>query len=248
MSLTILKLGGSVITDKDRPDTLDGEMLDYVADAVSGADSDEDGLILVHGGGSFGHHHASQHGVSMTTGSTDIDAAIDIHTAMKTLNEFVLSRLHERDVPAVPVHPFSVASRDASACLTLPVSQLATMVGEGYVPVLHGDVIAHEGKGVTIVSGDELVTSVARQLDADRVGFCSTVPGVLDDDDGVISEITSYDHVANVLGESESTDVTGGMAGKVNALLELGAPASIFGPDDVRAFLAGEDPGTKIDG
>ncbi len=246
MSFTVLKLGGSVITDKDRPDTLDGKTLDYVADAVG--DAGGDSLVLVHGGGSFGHHHASQHGVSRTTGSTDIDAAIDIHTAMKTLNEFVLSRLHERDVPAVPVHPFSVASRDEAASLSLPVQQIATMLGEGYVPVLHGDVVVHEGKGVTIVSGDELVTSVARQLDADRVGFCSTVPGVLDDEDDVIPEITSYDQVADVLGESESTDVTGGMAGKVNALLELGAPASIFGPDDVSAFLAGENPGTKIDG
>ena len=246
MSFTVLKLGGSVITDKDRPDTLDGKTLDYVADAVG--DAGGDSLVLVHGGGSFGHHHASQHGVSRTTGSTDIDAAIDIHTAMKTLNEFVLSRLHERDVPAVPVHPFFVASRDEAASLSLPVQQIATMLGEGYVPVLHGDVVVHEGKGVTIVSGDELVTSVARQLDADRVGFCSTVPGVLDDEDDVIPEITSYDQVADVLGESESTDVTGGMAGKVNALLELGAPASIFGPDDVSAFLAGENPGTKIDG
>jgi isopentenyl phosphate kinase len=246
MSLTVLKLGGSVITDKDRPDTLDGEMLDHVADAV--ADARTDDLVLVHGAGSFGHHHASQHGVSKTAGSEDVEAVIDIHGAMETLNQFVLSRLHERDVPAVPVHPFSIASRDSNATLSLPVTQIATMLGEGFVPVLYGDVVVHEGKGVTIVSGDELVTSVARQLDADRVGFCSTVPGVLDEDDAVISEITSYEAVEDVLGESESTDVTGGMAGKVRALLQLGAPASIFGPDDVTAFLAGENPGTKIDG
>lgn len=246
MSLTVLKLGGSVITDKDRPDTLDGEMLDSVADAVG--DAQIDNLVLVHGAGSFGHHHASEHGVSKTVGSSDVAAVIDIHGAMETLDQFVLSRLHERDVPAVPVHPFSVASRDSNAELSLPVQQISTMLGEGFVPVLYGDVVVHEGKGVTIVSGDELVTSVARQLDADSVGFCSTVPGVLDEDDAVIPEITSYESVADVLGESESTDVTGGMAGKVAALLELGAPASIFGPNDVTAFLDGENPGTKIDG
>lgn len=246
MSLTILKLGGSVITDKDRPDTLDGRTLDYVADAVGDARTDD--LVLVHGAGSFGHHHANQHGVSKTIGSHDVGAVIDIHGAMETLDQFVLARLHGRDVPAVPVHPFSVASRDSNAELSLPVRHIATMLGEGFVPVLYGDVVVHEGKGVTIVSGDELVTSVARQLDADRVGFCSTVPGVLDENDAVIPEITSYEAVADVLGESESTDVTGGMAGKVRALLALGAPAFIFGPDDVAAFLSGENPGTKIDG
>ncbi|WP_266076763.1 isopentenyl phosphate kinase [Haladaptatus caseinilyticus] len=246
MSLTVLKLGGSVITDKDRADTLDGETLGHVADALGEANADD--LVLVHGGGSFGHHHANEHGVSTTTGSHDIDAVTDIHGAMKTLNEFVLSRLHDRGIAAVPVHPFSTAVRDANASLTLPTGHIETMVAEGFVPVLHGDVIAHEKEGVTVVSGDELVVSVASHLDADRVGFCSTVPGVLDENAEIVPEITAYEQVADVLGESESTDVTGGMAGKVRSLLELGAPASIFGPDDVSAFLGGETPGTRIDG
>ncbi|WP_435153455.1 isopentenyl phosphate kinase [Haladaptatus sp. DFWS20] len=246
MSVTVLKLGGSVITNKDRADTLDGETLGHVADAISDAAVHD--LVLVHGGGSFGHHHANEHNVSKTTGSRDIEAVIDIHGAMKTLNEFVLSRLHDRGISAVPVHPFSVAVRDADASLTLPTGQIETMLDEGFVPVLHGDVVAHEGEGVTVVSGDELVVSVASHLDADRVGFCSTVPGVLDEADEVIPEITTYESVADVLGESESTDVTGGMAGKVRSLLELGAPASIFGPDDVSAFLADENPGTRIHG
>jgi isopentenyl phosphate kinase len=167
---------------------------------------------------------------------------------MKTLNDFVLARLHDRGVPAVPVHPFSAASRDRDAVLSLPTRQVETMLGEGFVPVLHGDVVVHEGKGVTILSGDEVVTAVAESVGADRVGFCSTVPGVLDDEDEVISEIRSYDEVASYLGGSDATDVTGGMAGKVRALLGLGAPAAIFGPDELRAFLAGEDPGTLVRG
>jgi isopentenyl phosphate kinase len=254
---TILKLGGSLITEKDHPEALDGPALDAAADAIvdargSGEVAD---LVVVHGAGSFGHHHASKHGVSKTEGagsagdgSGSATAAVEIHGSMKTLNDFVLARLHDRDVPAVPVHPFSAASRDRNADLTLPTEQVRTMLGEGFVPVLHGDVVAHEGEGVTILSGDEVVTSVAEGIDADRVGFCSTVPGVLDDADEVIPEIRSYDEVAAYLGESDATDVTGGMTGKVRTLLELGAPASIFGPDGLRAFLAGDEPGTRIEG
>jgi isopentenyl phosphate kinase len=267
---TIVKLGGSVITEKDHPETLDGPALDDAIDAITDAlaAGEISDLVVVHGAGSFGHHHASNHGVSKTEGSGSSDdagragngagcadeemssatAVVEIHGAMKTLNQFVLARFHDRDVPAVPVHPFSAASRDRDADLTLPTTHVETMLGEGFVPVLHGDVVAHEGEGVTILSGDEVVTSVAEGIDADRVGFCSTVPGVLDDADEVISEIRSYDEVAAYLGESDATDVTGGMAGKVRTLLDLGAPASIFGPDELRAFLAGDDPGTKIDG
>jgi isopentenyl phosphate kinase len=246
---TILKLGGSVITDKDRREALDGPALDRAADAVADAlAGDLSDLVIVHGGGSFGHHYASEHGVSKTNGSGDAAAAVEIHGAMKTLSDFVLARLHDRDVPAVPVHPFSAAFRSGEADLTLVTEQVETMLGEEFVPVLHGDVVAHEDEGVTILSGDEVVTAVAEGIDAERVGFCSTVPGVLDDGDDVIPEIGSYDEVADCLGASDATDVTGGMAGKVRVLLDLGAPATIFGPDDLRDFLAGESPGTRIDG
>ncbi|WP_435363852.1 isopentenyl phosphate kinase [Haloarchaeobius sp. DYHT-AS-18] len=239
---TILKLGGSVITDKDRAETVDGRALDRAADAVAGHDD----IVLVHGGGSFGHHNAKEYGVSTTDGTHEVEGVLDIHNAMKALNGLVLRRLHERDVPAVPVHPFSAASRDESGELTLPAQQVQTMLDEGFIPVLHGDVVAHAGEGVTVLSGDEIVTSLAESLDASRVGLCSTVPGVLDADDAVIPRIEAYDDVADVLGGAETTDVSGGMAGKVQTLLALGMPASIFGLDALSDFLAGESPGTTI--
>jgi len=60
------------------------------------------------------------------------------------------------------------------------------------VPVLHGDGVATAGAGVTVVSGDELVVELAVGLGARRVGVCSTVPGVLDSDGEVIPSIDSF--------------------------------------------------------
>ncbi len=246
----VLKLGGSVITEKDRPETLDGEALETAADAVADAvaDGDVTDLVLVHGGGSFGHHHASEAGVTTTEGSTDVTDAIAIHSAMKTLNQFVLSRLHERGVPALPVHPLSTGSRDEAGNLDLPLGQVETLLAEGFVPVLHGDVVATADEGVTVLSGDEIVTTAASTLDADRVGLCSTVPGVLDAEDEVIPVITDFGDVESVLGGSDAADVSGGMAEKVRQLLALGAPASVFCPEAISSFLAGERPGTTIRG
>ncbi len=245
--MIVLKLGGSVITDKERPETLDGDALEQAADAVENAlAANDDDLVIVHGGGSFGHHNASEHGVSTTDGTHDAAAVLEIHGAMKTLNQFVLSRLLERGVQAVPVHPFSTAHRDDNGTLELPAGQIETMLSEEFVPVLHGDVIAHAGAGATIVSGDELVAELARDLAADRIGLCSTVPGVLDADDAVIDRISAYEDVASVLGASDATDVTGGMAAKVQALLALDAEASIFGLEGLASFLEGANPGTTI--
>jgi isopentenyl phosphate kinase len=243
---TVLKLGGSVITDKSEPERVDDRALATVADAIAAAAVG--GLVVVHGGGSFGHHHAARHGVSTTDGTHDPRAVDDIHGAMNRLNRAVLDALLARDVPAIPVHPLSLCRRDDGGTLALPAEPVATLLDEEFVPVLHGDLVAHAGAGATVVSGDELVTALASGLDADRVGMCSTVPGVLDDEGDVITRIESFEAVADALGASDATDVTGGMAAKVRALLDLGAPAFVFGPADVAAFLAGDDAGTRIDG
>ncbi len=242
----VLKLGGSVITDKDTPETVDDDALGAAVDAIAAADPDR--LVLVHGGGSFGHVAAADRGISREAGSRDAADVWAVHDAMRRLNDAVLRRLHDAGVAAVPVHPLSVAARDEGDALALPLDSTATLLGEGFVPVLHGDVVGHAGAGATVVSGDELVTRLAAGLDADRVGLCSTVTGVYDDDGEVIPRITEFDAVADAVGGSESTDVTGGMAAKVRALLDLDAPAHVFGPESLSAFLAGEPAGTVIEG
>jgi isopentenyl phosphate kinase len=243
---TVLKLGGSAITDKETPETIDEAALDETVSAI--AEASVDGLVVVHGGGSFGHPNAEKHGVSSSAGTRDARGVFEIHDAMRRLNDAVVGRLQDAGVPALPVHPLSGGARDADAALSLPLDATETMLSERFVPVLHGDVVAHAGEGATVVSGDELVTHLARGLGAERVGLCSTVPGVYDENGDVIAEITDFEDVADALGGSDATDVTGGMAAKVRALLELGAPAHVFGPDALSDFLAGGDAGTVIRG
>lgn len=254
--LTILKLGGSVVTDKDERETVDMQTLPQVARAIGAATdrqategSERQGrasIVVVHGAGSFGHHYAAKHDVSRTRATRDVEAIREIHDSMGRLNKAVLDFLGDAGVDAVPVRPFSASHRTPDADLHLYTDHVDAMLDEGFVPVLHGDIITHAGNGATILSGDEIVTELAAQLSATRVGLCSTVPGVLDDEDEVIGEIEAIDDVAAYLGESESTDVTGGMAAKVETLLDLDVPASIFGPDDLQAFLAGESVGTLV--
>ena len=240
----VVKLGGSVVTEKDEPETVDHDALARMARSLAESGAS---LVVVHGGGSFGHHHAAEHGVTTMEGTVDADGALAIHEAMVELNRVVVSSLQDEGVRALPVQPLSAASRDARGNLSFPSTQIRRLLDEGFVPVLHGDVVVHSGEGVTVLSGDELVVELAPAVDADRVGVCSTGPGVLDDDGTVIDRIEAFDDVAEVLGASDTTDVTGGMAGKIRALLNLAVPAQVFGPDDVDAFVAGESPGTTVD-
>jgi isopentenyl phosphate kinase len=252
---TVLKLGGSVVTRKDQRETVDDEALATAArllgESLGGRAGDPaaspDGarLVVVHGGGSFGHPAATAHDVSASEGTRNAAALADIHRAMGRLNNSVLAALHAAGVPALPVRPLSMVTR-TDAGVTVPTAAVEGLLAAGFVPVLHGDVVADESAGGTVCSGDTLVVALADALDADSLGVCSTVPGVLDGDGEVIPEITSYEAVADVLGGSDATDVTGGMAGKVRALLDVDGPASVFGLEELGRFLDTGRAGTTV--
>jgi len=184
--------------------------------------------------------------VSTTDGTRDDEGIRAIHGAMKELNRTVVDRLADAGIAAVPVHPFSAAERTTQGELRLGMGPVETMLDEGFTPVLHGDVVAHRGTGATILSGDELVVSLAAALGADRVGVCSSVPGVYDADGAVLDRIESFKDVVEAVGESDATDVTGGMAGKVRELLSLDASAYVFDLDGLDSFAVGGGPGTEI--
>jgi len=244
---TVLKLGGSLVTEKETPETVDWASLRTAVSAV--ADHAETAqVVLVHGGGSFGHQAASAYGVSASDGTHDAVAVSEIHRSMGDLNDSVLATCHEYGLPAVPVRPLSVAHRDTDGDLCFPADPVETLLGEGFLPVLHGDVVGHARSGATVLSGDDIVVSLARALDAGSVGLCTTVPGVLDADGAVIDEIRTFEAVADVLGGSDATDVTGGMAGKIRRLLELDTPASVFDLDALDTFLETGTAGTVVRG
>ncbi|CAI49517.1 isopentenyl phosphate kinase [Natronomonas pharaonis DSM 2160] len=240
---TVLKLGGSVVTEKATPETVDEEALQQAAAAIAAADVQP---VIVHGGGSFGHHHAAAHGVSTTEGTDDAAAVRAITGAMRRLNDAVVGALADAGVPAVPLQPFAAGVREANDELRFCWEPVEAMLESGFVPVLCGDVVAHRGKGATILSGDELVVAAARAVSAERVGVCSSVPGVYDQTETVVDRIQSLEDIEEALGGSDVTDVTGGMAGKVKQLLALEAAGYIFDIDGLAAFLRGGNPGTRV--
>jgi len=57
----ILKIGGSAITDKTGDLAAKTEIINRLSEEIKRADLDN--LIIVHGGGSFGHPTAAQYGI-----------------------------------------------------------------------------------------------------------------------------------------------------------------------------------------
>ncbi len=249
-NLVILKIGGSVLTHKDKENELAEDAIARIADEISryiGKDKDKCRLILVHGAGSFGHPQAKATGLDKKFSAKGVS---QVHRAVNRLNEHIISALVDAGINAVPVHPSSCMITKSGRIETMPTDPIQYMIDNGIVPVLHGDVVMDTETTSSIVSGDQIITYLANIFKPDRIGLGTNVDGVLDEKGGAIPLITAanFDDISHHLSQSGNVDVTGGMMGKVCELLVL-AESRIFNaskPESVIDFLEGKDIGTVI--
>lgn len=254
MSLVILKIGGSVITEKGSgiPERAKAGEIERLSHEIAGFKS-ESGLplVLIHGAGSFGHPQAMKY--RLNEKFNPIGAFIT-HASVKKLNSMVVESLNNAGVPSLPVHPLNSCLLENGKLVYFQLEQIKVMLERDIVPVLHGDVVMDRTKGAGVLSGDRIIPYLAPELKASQIGAGSDVDGVLDEKGNVIKKITPHsfaDMKKNISG-SASTDVTGGMLGKVSEFLELankGICSRIFnasGKGMVSRFLYGEDVGTLI--
>ena len=242
----ILKLGGSVITDKSADCAVNREQLASVASAIAGARAG--GIVVIHGAGSCGHPEAKRYHLDKGAKAGETEGIFVTHRAVSSLNDAVVASLREKGVSAVGVHPLHVGIADNGRLVGFECRHLETMLMLGMVPVIHGDVVMDLSRGACIVSGDQLVRYLAVALRINRVGLATDVPGVLDGN-AVVPHITRKMVPHLQIGSSHHTDVTGGMRGKIDELLGLadaGIRSDIFHVSRVPDFLRGSGHGGTI--
>jgi isopentenyl phosphate kinase len=252
MNLIILKIGGSVITEKGSISKAREAEIDRISYEIATFRKDSDSqLILVHGAGSFGHPQAMKFRLNE---GFDAQGAYLTHVSVKLLNSRVVESLNNAGIHALPIHPMSACLLENGKLIDFQTGQIKVMLEKGIVPVLHGDVVMDRIKGGSVLSGDRIIPYLALSLKASKIGAGSDVDGVLDEKETVIRKITpfSFIDIKKSIKGSGSTDVTGGMLGKVSELLELagkGVDSRIFNASRkgvVSRFLYGEDVGTLI--
>lgn len=249
-SLTMLKIGGSVITDKRADDgVVRVNEIRRIAQEISGFKGK---LIIVHGAGSFGHPQAKKFSINEQFNAT---GSIITHLSVKGLCSMVVDILNENGICAVGVHPMCCMLADNGRIQTMFLDHIYCMLERGIIPVLHGDVVMDNSLGTSVISGDQIVPYLAKQMKAGLLGIGSATEGVLDDKGSTIPIITpkNFENVKKHIRGSENTDVTGGMLGKVQEMLELSDSSYITShifdaskPGNIERFLKGEKIGTAI--
>jgi isopentenyl phosphate kinase len=215
-----------VITNKDKPLTPNLKAIERLADEISRAKPSF--LILVHGGGSFGHPFAEQYNIAGGyIDSSQILGFSQTHLAMTLLNSWVMEALINHNVPAVEIHPSSCTVTRDGRIANMELKPLKKMLKMGFVPIIYGDAVIDSDKGFAILSGDQIVSSLATKLRACRIIMGADVDGLYTTDPKVDSSAQLIGHITlkelkslkHKIEGSKETDVTGGMLGKVEEII-----------------------------
>ena len=248
--MQILKLGGSVITQKDKYFAPGIENIKRLAKEI--AESKSESLIIVHGAGSFGHPVAKKYNISDGLKSSEqLFGFSETHQSMTRLNQIIVDTFIEARVPAFGISASSMLVTENRRLVDIDVSILKRCLNTGLIPVMYGDAVLDTQQGFAILSGDQLIVRLALELNVERVIFGSDVDGIytsnpkLDKDAKLIPEL-SLSNFNAYIGDTTFTDVTGGMLGKLNEAKEAvrsGAEVvflNALAPKRVEAALKGE--------
>lgn len=242
-----------MITRKEKPLTPNLRAIRRLAREISQANVSR--LILVHGGGSYGHPLARQYRImDGYKDPSQIMGFSKTHQAMVALNRLVVDALIHHDVPAVAVQPSSCILMKSGRIHVMEERPLRRLLEMGFVPVLYGDAVIDSDAGFSILSGDQLVSYLALRLDADHIVMGIDVDGLYTADPKTDSSARLIPHVTleglkrmqHKIEEAKVVDVTGGMLGKVLELIpavERGIPTIIVNaakPGNVYMTLKGE--------
>ncbi len=233
LEVTLVKLGGSLITDKTKPRAAARERLRRLAAEIAAGWSGN-GLVIGHGSGSFGHPEASAAGLAGGARGRRLDPAAApagiarTQSAAFELHRLVVAGLVDAGVPAYsqPASGFLVAA--AGEPRGVPPAPMAAALRQGLVPVTMGDVLIDSERCASIASTEtvfEFLVGALGRLDIDvrRAVWLGVTAGVLDAGGDPIPHIdrSTIESASAAAGGSAATDVTGGMAHRLAAAWRL---------------------------
>jgi isopentenyl phosphate kinase len=233
-SLVLVKLGGSVITDKKKEYTSREENITRFAREIRLALKKTNIRIIVgHGAGSFGHTPASRYKTKegLVAKNSLFGMSVTEESA-RWLNGIVIKKFISEKLPVFPFSPGSFLISDAKVYSKSYLDPIKKALEIGSIPVVYGDVVLDKRIGCTIFSTEKVLSVLAKNLYKTykiKMIYVTNVDGVYDEKGKTIATITSKNFrklKSSIIG-AKDVDVTGGMLHKVEESLLLARKTGI---------------------
>jgi isopentenyl phosphate kinase len=222
-AITLIKLGGSVITRKEKEYSA---RVDVIRQLVREIKKAKTPVVIAHGSGGFGHTSATKYGGKKGYKSTWGVAKV-ARDAME-INRIVMDILIEEKIPAVSMRPMSMIIAKKGKAEKNFFESIILLLKQGITPVVYGDVIVDTNWKTTIFSGETTLDLIGLYLLKNNFKIVKNIQvgitdGVYDENKKTIPEITkkNYRQYESSIFKSKNTDVTGGMKHKIESSLVL---------------------------
>ncbi len=249
-NLIIFKIGGSVITFKDslkpKPNLKNIRLL---AEEISRVKEGLN-LVLVHGAGSYGHPIVQKTGIHKgIKNKAQLLAFAETQKLQNELNLLVTKNLIKKGLPATPFQANTCAILEKGRVKSFFLETIKGFLKMHLIPVLYGVPAYDVNQGCSILSGDQIVSFLARKLEPKLLLFGVNVDGLIGENSQVIKKVTDIKQVIHYIRKTSYLDVTGGMEGKLKEIIDLKIETRIFNatiPGNIEKALKGEEIGTTI--
>jgi len=223
--MMIIKLGGSVITNKAKECCFKQDIMERLAAEMKQANKQ---IIVIHGAGSFGHILAKQY--KLNDGfkrKKQVEGFALTHAMVQRLNNLVLASLQNHRLPAVSIPPHAILSLSNRALARMDYNIFKKYLALGFLPVSFGDVALDNQLGFSICSGDLLVQLLAAEFKPEKVIFVIDEDGLYSANPKTNKNATFIEHSTGKDLEKLTTssdahaDVTAGMKGKLQTIRNI---------------------------
>jgi len=206
--MILIKLGGSIITNKKKPLTPRRNTINKIAASLRKIDEP---MIIVHGGGSFGHYWSVKHDMHTKPARYSVRGISVVKNSMVELDKIILDSFFKNKLNPYSLPPSNFVT--GNKVIPKKVKEIENISKSGLIPVSYGDALWYGQKKSFILSGDKIMTMLAKILKPRLSIFVLDV-------DGLYSDIKTKKLISMLKNQKpkiskNSMDVTGGMARKI---------------------------------
>jgi len=212
--MILIKLGGSIITNKERPLSARRKAIENILKQIKKI---KEPKIIVHGGGSYGHYWSVKYDMHTKPAKYDTHGVTIVKNSMIELNKIILDIAVKNRINAYCLPPTDFMNGNRP--IKNKILTMNDISKSGLTPITFGDALWFGQKKSYILSGDVIMTTIAKVLKPRLSIFVLNVDGVYSD---LKTKKLIYDFKKEKPTISISKmDVTGGMTRKITEAVKI---------------------------